>query len=171
MMTSSKLLDCYVRGLLRVSKARSASLFVPARSGSRTPVLIHAGEGPPVPELADVNAAAALDARPVMRTSGPLPEAAVVPSPDPVRGLVPKAFVILKPGKFPDRELALEIYRFLRRRLAPYKRIRRLEFSDLPKTISGKIRRVELRKREQGRGDRERGPLEFWQEDFGELKG
>jgi acetyl-CoA synthetase len=98
-------------------------------------------------------------------------EAAVVPSPDPVRGLVPKAFVILKPGKMPDRELALEIFRFLRRRLAPYKRIRRLEFSDLPKTISGKIRRVELRKREQGRGDGERGPLEFWQEDFGELKG
>jgi acetyl-CoA synthetase len=98
-------------------------------------------------------------------------EAAVVPSPDPVRGLVPKAFVILKPGKLPDRELALEIFRFLRRRLAPYKRIRRLEFSDLPKTISGKIRRVELRKREQGRREGERGPLEFFQEDFGELKG
>jgi acetyl-CoA synthetase len=98
-------------------------------------------------------------------------EAAVVPSPDSVRGLVPKAFVILKPGKAPDRELALEIYRFLRRRLAPYKRIRRLEFSDLPKTISGKIRRVELRKREQARGDGARGPLEFWQEDFPELKG
>jgi acetyl-CoA synthetase len=98
-------------------------------------------------------------------------EAAVVPSPDPVRGLVPKAYVILKPGKMPDRELALEIYRFMRRRLAPYKRVRRLEFSDLPKTVSGKIRRVELRKREEGRGAGVRGALEFWQEDFGELKG
>jgi acetyl-CoA synthetase len=98
-------------------------------------------------------------------------EAAIVPSPDPVRGLVPKAFVILKPGRKPDRELALEIFRFLRRRLAPYKRIRRLEFSDLPKTVSGKIRRVELRKREQERGDGVRGPLDFWQDDFPELKG
>jgi acetyl-CoA synthetase len=91
-------------------------------------------------------------------------EAAVVPSPDPVRGLVPKAFVILKPGRTPDRDLAMEIFRFLRRRLAPYKRIRRLEFSDLPKTISGKIRRVELRRRELQRppGDGP-GPNEFWQ--------
>jgi acetyl-CoA synthetase len=99
-------------------------------------------------------------------------EAAVVPSPDPVRGLLPKAFIILKPGRSPDRELALELFRFLRRRLAPYKRVRRLEFSDLPKTVSGKIRRVELRKREQARGaGGARGKLEFWQEDFPELKG
>jgi acetyl-CoA synthetase len=98
-------------------------------------------------------------------------EAAVVPSPDPLRGLLPKAFVILKPGRTPGRELALEIFKFLRRRLAPYKRIRRLEFSDLPKTVSGKIRRVELRKREQTGGASEaRGELEFWQEDFPELK-
>jgi acetyl-CoA synthetase len=90
-------------------------------------------------------------------------EAAVVPSPDPVRGLVPKAFVILKPGRTPGRELALEIFRFLRLRLAPYKRIRRLEFADLPKTISGKIRRVELRRRELARGDAGPGPMEFWQ--------
>jgi acetyl-CoA synthetase len=98
-------------------------------------------------------------------------EAAVVPSPDAVKGVVPKAFVILKPGAAPSRELALDVFRFLRRRLAPYKRIRRLEFSDLPKTISGKIRRVELRKREEARptgsGREER---EFWQEDFPELK-
>ena len=99
-------------------------------------------------------------------------EAAVVPSPDPVRGLLPKAFIILKPGRSPDRELALELFRFLRRRLAPFKRIRRLEFSDLPKTVSGKIRRVELRKREQARGaDGARGKLEFWQDDFPELRG
>ncbi len=98
-------------------------------------------------------------------------EAAVVPSPDPVRGLVPKAFIFLKPGRTPERELAFEIFKFLRRRLAPYKRIRRLEFSDLPKTVSGKIRRVELRRRETERGgEAPRGPLEFWQEDFPELK-
>ncbi len=98
-------------------------------------------------------------------------EAAVVPSPDPVRGLVPKAFIILKPGRTPGRDLALEIFAFLRRRLAPYKRIRGLEFSDLPKTVSGKIRRVELRKREKGRGaEAPRGRFEFWQEDFPELK-
>jgi acetyl-CoA synthetase len=97
-------------------------------------------------------------------------EAAVVPSPDPVRGVVPKAFVILKPGREPSRALALEVFRFVRRRLAPYQRVRRLEFSDLPKTISGKIRRVELREAEARRGPGERGPLEFRQEDFPELK-
>jgi acetyl-CoA synthetase len=98
-------------------------------------------------------------------------EAAIVPSPDQVRGLVPKAFIILKPGLTPGRELALEIFRFLRRRLAPYKRVRRLEFSDLPKTVSGKIRRVELRKREEARGPAgTRGALEFWQDDFPDLK-
>jgi acetyl-CoA synthetase len=84
---------------------------------------------------------------------------------------VPKAFIILKPGQAPTRALALEIFRFLRLRLAPYKRVRRLEFSDLPKTISGKIRRVELRKRELQRGPSgTRQENEFWQDDFGELK-
>jgi acetyl-CoA synthetase len=98
-------------------------------------------------------------------------EAAIVPSPDEVRGLLPKAYIILKPGKAPGRELALEIFRFLRRRLAPYKRVRRLEFSDLPKTVSGKIRRVELRKRELARGPGgARSEREFWQDDFPELK-
>ena len=98
-------------------------------------------------------------------------EAAVVPSPDPVRGTVPKAFVILRPGHAPGRALALDIFRFMRRRLAPYKRVRRIEFSDLPKTISGKIRRVELRTSEQGRAAGVRGEREFWQEDFDELHG
>jgi acetyl-CoA synthetase len=72
-------------------------------------------------------------------------EAAVVPSPDPVRLAVPKAFVSLGPGQVPSPELAADILTFSRERLAPYKRVRRIEFSDLPKTISGKIRRVELR--------------------------
>ncbi|WP_406055287.1 AMP-binding protein [Kribbella sp. NBC_00889] len=72
-------------------------------------------------------------------------EAAVVPSPDPVRFAVPKAYVVLAAGHQPSRELAGEILRFCREHLAPYKRIRRIEFAELPKTISGKIRRVELR--------------------------
>jgi acetyl-CoA synthetase len=99
-------------------------------------------------------------------------EAAVIPSPDPLRGVRPKAYIILKPGQVPSRELAAELFRFVRRRLAPYKRIRRLEFADLPKTVSGKIRRVELRRRELERGpDAPLAPLEFREEDFPELRG
>jgi acetyl-CoA synthetase len=98
-------------------------------------------------------------------------EAAVVPSADELRAVVPKAFLILKPGQKPSRELALEVFRFIRRRLAPFKRVRRLEFSDLPKTISGKIRRVQLRNLEAERRARgERGPEEYWIEEFPELK-
>ncbi|WP_341645765.1 AMP-binding protein [Thauera sp. SDU_THAU2] len=98
-------------------------------------------------------------------------EAAVVPSPDPLRLAVPKAFVILVGGQQPSRELARDIFAFTRERLAPYKRIRRLSFADLPKTISGKIRRVELRKAEEARDQEARGELEFFEEDFPELKG
>jgi acetyl-CoA synthetase len=72
-------------------------------------------------------------------------EAAVVPSPDPLRLAVPKAYVALAPGHEPTRETALSILAYAREQLAPYKRVRRLEFAELPKTISGKIRRVELR--------------------------
>ena len=78
-------------------------------------------------------------------------EAAVVPSPDPVKLAVPKAFVTLRAGFAADAATAQAILAFARERLAPYKRIRRLEFAELPKTISGKIRRVELRKAEAGR--------------------
>ncbi|MBZ5622103.1 MAG: AMP-binding protein [Acidobacteriia bacterium] len=92
-------------------------------------------------------------------------EAAVVPSPDPVRSFVPKAFIVLRAGYTPCEELARELFLFIRQNLAPYKRIRRLEFSDLPKTISGKIRRAQLRKSEQGRTSA-RGSLEFFEEDF-----
>jgi len=96
----------------------------------------------------------------------------VVPSPDPVKGDVPKAFIILKPGRFPTRELALDLFQFIRLRLASYKRVRRIEFSDLPKTISGKIRRVQLRALEKERRARgERGDAEHWQDEFPELKG
>ena len=95
-------------------------------------------------------------------------EAAVVPAPDPVRLAVPKAYVVLAAGYAPDAETALSILLHARQLLAPYKRIRRLEFGELPKTISGKIRRVELRTAEQTRG--ERSDLEFREEDFPELQ-
>jgi acetyl-CoA synthetase len=88
-------------------------------------------------------------------------EAAVVACPDPVRHTVPKAFVLLAPGYVPGEELARSIFQFVRGSVAPYKRIRRLEFSELPKTISGKIRRVQLRTSGSGQGARE-----FREEDF-----
>jgi acetyl-CoA synthetase len=72
-------------------------------------------------------------------------EAAVVPSPDPLRLAVPKAFVTLVPGAPDTAATARDIFGFVNQRLAPYKRVRRIEFAALPKTISGKIRRVELR--------------------------
>ncbi|MCW2823210.1 MAG: acs [Aeromicrobium sp.] len=76
-------------------------------------------------------------------------ESAVVPAPDPVRLAVPKAYIQLSPGHEPTRQTALAILAHARANLAPYLRVRRIEFYDLPKTISGKIRRVELREREE----------------------
>ncbi|HET7594240.1 MAG TPA: AMP-binding protein [Stellaceae bacterium] len=97
-------------------------------------------------------------------------EAAVVPSPDPLRLAVPKAFIALAPGHAPDRETALAIFRHIRASLAAFKRIRRIEFAELPKTISGKIRRVELRQGEAAmRAADRRGAAEFWEDDFPEL--
>jgi acetyl-CoA synthetase len=96
-------------------------------------------------------------------------EAAVVPSPDPIRLAVPKAYVLLAGDATPGPELARDIMAFCRERVAPYKRIRRIEFADgdLPKTISGKIRRVELRGREADESEQKpRGVSEFWEEDF-----
>ncbi|WP_129662688.1 AMP-binding protein [Phytoactinopolyspora endophytica] len=94
-------------------------------------------------------------------------EAAVVPSPDTVRLAVPKAYVVLAGGQKPTAETAESILRFCRERLSPFKRIRRLEFGELPKTISGKIRRVELRTTELGRvADDPRRADEYWEEDF-----
>jgi acetyl-CoA synthetase len=87
-------------------------------------------------------------------------EAAVVPSPDPLRLAVPKAFVVLAAGYEPSADTARSILEFARDNLAPYQRIRRLEFAELPKTISGKIRRVELRGRERARSD-QAPPQEF----------
>ncbi len=98
-------------------------------------------------------------------------EAAVVPSPDPLRLAVPKAFLALAPGHTADRDTALSIFRHCRTALAPFKRVRRLEFADLPKTISGKIRRVELRRAEAANQQGgKRAPLEFWEEDFSETE-
>jgi acetyl-CoA synthetase len=96
-------------------------------------------------------------------------EAAVVPAPDPVRYTIAKAYVALVAGHKPDRATAASIFEHLRGRLSPYKRVRRIEFFDLPKTVSGKIRRVELRMRESALADRgERADGEFRVEDFPE---
>jgi len=105
-------------------------------------------------------------------------EAAIVPSPDATRLAVPKAYVVLAPGYSPTAETAESILAYARKNLAAYKRVRRIEFAELPKTISGKIRRVELRGREQevhgaGAGDSassRASQTEFWESDFPGLK-
>ncbi|MFV0127051.1 AMP-binding protein [Streptomyces sp. HMX112] len=74
-------------------------------------------------------------------------EAAVVPAPDPLRLAVPKAYVVLADGWEPGPDTARALFAHSRAVLAPYKRIRRIEFAELPKTVSGKIRRIELRER------------------------
>ncbi|MBR8741143.1 AMP-binding protein [Nocardiopsis sp. MG754419] len=100
-------------------------------------------------------------------------EAAVVPSPDPLRLSVVKAYVSTAEGVPHDAESARSILQYVRGRLSPHKRVRRLEFSDLPKTTSGKIQRVRLRRAEAERGtitDGTRNPREFWEEDLPGLK-
>jgi acetyl-CoA synthetase len=94
-------------------------------------------------------------------------EVAIVPSPDPLRTNVPKAFITIVADARPSEEIAREVLLFAKEKLAAYKRVRKLEFHELPKTISGKIRRAELRKMEARRvKDEQRGPLEFWLNDF-----
>jgi acetyl-CoA synthetase len=83
--------------------------------------------------------------------------------------------VTLAGGHEPTRATALAIMRFAREQLAPYKRIRRLELGALPNTISGKIRRVELRGEEDARHPADAAPggraeHAFWEEDFPEVK-
>jgi len=105
-------------------------------------------------------------------------EAAIVPSPDPTRLAVPKAYVVLAPGYSPTAETAESILAYAREHLAAYKRVRRIEFAELPKTISGKIRRVELRGREEDAHGADAGAAaskrisqtEFWESDFPGLK-
>lgn len=99
-------------------------------------------------------------------------EAAVVPTPDPIRLALPKAYVLLTAGTEPSAETAVSIFRYVHSRLAPFKRIRRIELvTELPKTISGKIRRVQLRRLEHDndRNDKLRGK-EFREEEFPELQ-
>ena len=96
-------------------------------------------------------------------------EAAVVPAPDVVRFNIAKAYITLAPGHEGSEATAASIFAHIRGRLSAYKRVRRIEFSDLPKTVSGKIRRVELRGREKELADKgERSATEFRIEDFPE---
>ena len=99
-------------------------------------------------------------------------EVAVVASPDKLRGFVPKAIITLRPETKPSKELALEIFKFIRGRMAPYKRPRIIQFSqELPKTVSGKIRRNELRRAELDlRNMNQRSQDEYFESDFPELK-
>lgn len=98
-------------------------------------------------------------------------EAAIVPAPDEIRLAIPKAYVTLAPGWGADEKTAAEILQYCREKLPPFKRIRRIEFTELPKTISGKIRRVQLRAAEQERaeagGHPEGSGLEYREEDLG----
>ena len=95
-------------------------------------------------------------------------EVAVVASPDPLRGFVPKAYIALKPDMQPSRELALEIFSFTRQHMAPYKRPRIIQFmNELPKTVSGKIKRTELRRSEADlRDSNTRTSEEYFENDF-----
>ncbi|MFJ3491123.1 AMP-binding protein [Leifsonia aquatica] len=81
-------------------------------------------------------------------------ESAVVPAPDATRHSVVKAYVALAEGWAPDAETAAAIFAHARTELSAFERVRRIEFFELPKTISGKIRRVELREREEAAFDR-----------------
>jgi acetyl-CoA synthetase len=94
-------------------------------------------------------------------------EAAVVPAPDPMRHMIAKGYIALTQGHAPNRTTAAAIFNHMRARVSAYKLVRRIEFAELPKTISGKIRRVELRQREKALADRgERAEAEFRIEDF-----
>ena len=97
-------------------------------------------------------------------------EAAVVPAPDEVRLAVPKAYVALAAGYEPSAATAFDILKHARENLAPYQRIRRLEFHELPKTISGKIRRVDLRGREEQAAAGKTSVSEYRDDQFPELR-
>ncbi|MGV9527407.1 AMP-binding protein [Streptomyces cellulosae] len=88
-------------------------------------------------------------------------EAAVVPAPDDLRLAVPKAYIVLADGWEPGPDTAKVLFDHSRQVLAPYKRVRRIEFGELPKTVSGKIRRIELREATAAGS-----PAEYREEDF-----
>ena len=99
-------------------------------------------------------------------------EAAVVPAPDEVRLAVPKAYIALAPGHEPDAATARSILAHAREHLQRWQRVGRIEFFEWPKTISGKIRRVELRAREEQLADVEGRHGQEWRDDMFEgLKG
>jgi acetyl-CoA synthetase len=99
-------------------------------------------------------------------------EAAVVPAPEETRLNAVKAYVALAPGWAADEATALAVLRHARTQLPPYQRVRRLEFFELPKTISGKVRRVELRQREADAAQEQRTFPDEWRDDrFPELRG
>lgn len=80
-------------------------------------------------------------------------ECAVVASPDEIRGSIVKAYVVLNQEPSSLDELTVTLQEFVKQETAPYKYPRQIEYiKELPKTISGKTRRIELRMREQGRG-------------------
>jgi acetyl-CoA synthetase len=98
-------------------------------------------------------------------------EAAVVPAPDATRLNIAKAYVALAGGWAPDAETALAVLRHARTGLPPYMRVRRVEFFELPKTNSGKIRRVELRARENEAAAANVRLADEWRDDqFPQLK-
>jgi acetyl-CoA synthetase len=99
-------------------------------------------------------------------------EAAVVPAPDDTRLNITKAYIVLAAGWEPSESTALEILHHARVSLPPYFRVRRIEFFELPKTNSGKIRRVELREREnEAAAAGLRLPDEWRDDQFPQLKG
>ncbi|WP_374077455.1 AMP-binding protein [Bdellovibrio bacteriovorus] len=102
----------------------------------------------------------------VLREFSAVREAVVIPSPDPIREAVPKALITLVKGVEPTRELALDIMNFARLRLSPFKRIRRVEFMEIPKNTAGEIPRAELVNMEKTkRIAGEKSTYEFWEED------
>lgn len=102
----------------------------------------------------------------VLRENPAVREVAVIPSADPIRYSVPKAIVVLAKGIEPTKEIAIDLMNFTRSRLAPFKRVRRIEFHDLSKDAEGNLLRFDMIKREtEKRNANEKSPYEFWEED------
>jgi acetyl-CoA synthetase len=160
----------------RTAKATRGGYFHTGDIGSRDPdgYITYVGRDDDVFKASDYRISP-FAVESVLLESPAVAEAAVVPSPDPVRLAVPKAYVVLADGYHPNKVAARLIFEHSIERLAPYQRIRRLEFAPLPKTISGKIRRVELRELEQQlhapkAGKRQDGGVEYSIDDFPELR-
>jgi acetyl-CoA synthetase len=98
-------------------------------------------------------------------------EAAVVPAPDDTRLNIAKAYIHLAAGWEPTAETAAAVLRHARTGLPPYMRVRRVEFAELPKTSSGKIRRVDLREIEIAAAANGIAPPNEWRDDqFPEIR-